>query len=142
MKTINELNDMVISDHLTREDRILIHCARVNMSPERYEVLKNLLAEAPDWDLLFEKANYQRLGCMISHHLRSEDLSAFVPQLLLQKIHNIYYSSLVRNMLLQNDLSQLLSSFYQEGIPNIVLKGAAMLGNVYQDTIIWIKPWI
>jgi len=133
MKTINELNDMVISDHLTREDRILIHCARVNMSPERYEVLKNLLAEAPDWDLLFEKANYQRLGCMISHHLRSEDLSAFVPQLLLQKLHNIYYSSLVRNMLLQNDLSQLLSSFYQEGIPNIVLKGAAMLGNVYQD---------
>ncbi|MFC1948351.1 nucleotidyltransferase family protein [Chloroflexota bacterium] len=133
MQKLKKLNNLPISDHLTREDKILILCARVYMPSERREVLKSLLEQLSDWDLLLEKAIYQRLVCLVAHHLRSEELSAFVPQSIQQTLHNIYYTSLVRNMLLQNELSKLLSSFQQEGIPNIVLKGAAMLGNVYQD---------
>jgi len=133
MKETNEFNEWKIRDGLSPEVEILIHCARVDMSPERHEIVKNLLAEVPDWDLLLEKANYHRLGCLVSHHLRSEGLCAFVPKLIQQKLHDIYYYNLARNMLLQGALSKLLFAFNREGIPVILLKGAALLGSIYED---------
>jgi len=126
--------DWATRNGLSREDKLLIHCARLNLSPARREALKDLLAGKLDWDLLLEKATWHRLLCLVSHHLRNADLSAFVPQLVLQKLQRIYYLSLARNMLLQDGLSQLLSALNnEEGIPVIVLKGPALLGSVYQD---------
>ena len=127
------LNVRTMRDGLSREDKILIYCARINLSPARREALKDLLVGELDWDLLLEKATWHRLPCLVSRHLRDEDLSASVPQLVLQKLQRIYYLSLARNMLLQDGLSQLLSAFNEEGIPVIVLKGPALLGSVYQD---------
>jgi len=126
-------HDWATRNGLSREDAILIHCARLNLSLARREALKDLLARELDWDLLLEKATWYRLSCLVSHHLRSADLSAFVPQLVLQKLQRIYYLSLARNMLFQDGLSQLLSALNGEGIPVIVLKGSALLGSVYQD---------
>ena len=126
-------NDRIMIDGLSREDKILIHCARLNVSPARCETLNGLLAGEPDWDLLLEKATRPRLSCLVSHHLRSADLRMLVPQKVLQKLQNLYYSSLARNMLIQDELSHLLAAFNKEGIPVIVLKGAALLGSVYQD---------
>jgi hypothetical protein len=60
-------------------------------------------------------------------------LSAYIPQLVLQKLQNIYYLSLTRNMLFQDELSRLLNALNEEKIPVILLKGAALLESVYQD---------
>ena len=118
---------------LSREDEVLIYCARLNLSPARREALKDILAGEMDWDLLLEKATWHRLLCLASHHLKNADLRALVPQLVLQKLQRVYYLSLARNMLFQDGLSQLLSALNKEGIPVIVLKGPALLGSVYQD---------
>ncbi|MDP3879106.1 MAG: nucleotidyltransferase family protein [Dehalococcoidales bacterium] len=126
-------NDWTMTDGLSREDQVLLHCARINGSPERHEALKVLLSREPDWELLLEKATFHRLSCLLSHHLRSAELTAFVPQPVLKKLQSIYYTSLTRNVLLQDELSRLLAALNREGIPVIVLKGAALLGIVYQD---------
>jgi hypothetical protein len=60
-------------------------------------------------------------------------MSKLVPQPVLQKLQHLNYASLGRNMLLQDGLSQLLSALNLEGIPVIVLKGAALLDSIYQD---------
>lgn len=126
--------DWIARNGLSREEEILTHCARLDLSPARRKEVKELLAAGElKWDLLLNKAAWHRLICLLSYHLRTADLSVFVPQVVLQKLQSLNFVNLARNMLLQDGLSELLSAFNREGIPVIVLKGAALLGSVYQD---------
>jgi len=118
---------------LSREDELLVHCARLDLLQERRKAVKYLLTEGLDWDLLLERAAWHRLSPLVSHHLRTPDLSVLVPRPVLERLQRLNYQSLARNMLLQNELSQLLSAFNEEGIPVVVLKGAALLGSIYDD---------
>ncbi len=52
---------------------------------------------------------------------------------ILQRMRGAYYQSLARNIVLQDELSRLLSIFQQEQIPVVVLKGAALLESIYGD---------
>lgn len=132
-KRVAGRSNWITRDGLNREDELLTHCARLSLSQARREAVKDLLAEGLDWDLLLKKATWHRLLCLVSHHLRSTDLSIFVPQPILQKLQSLNYMSLAKNMLLQDELSHLSAAFNKEGIPIIVLKGAALLGSIYQD---------
>ena len=118
---------------LSQEDALLVHCARLDLFQERRKAVKYLLTEGLDWDLLLDKAAWHRLSPLVSYHLRTPDLSVFVPQLVLEKLQRLNYQSLARNMLLQDELSKLLSAFNEAGLPVIVLKGAALLGSIYRD---------
>jgi hypothetical protein len=119
--------------NLSREDELLVHCACLDLSEERRQSIKNLLADKLDWDLLMQKAVWHRLLLLVSHHLRSPDLSALVPEPVLVKLKSFLYQSLARNMVLQNELSRLLSAFNSRKVPVIVLKGAALLEKIYHD---------
>jgi len=119
--------------NLSREDEILVHCARLDMSEERREAVKALLTGNIDWDLLLQKAIWHRLPLLVSHHLRSPGLYQLVPEPVLERMKNLQYQGLARNMILQNELSRLLAVFNGEDIPVIVLKGAALLESIYGD---------
>ncbi len=125
--------DWTIETGLSREEELLIHCARLELSGSRHEAVKDLLVRGLNWDLLLEKAAWHRLSCLVCHHLKSADLSVLVPPHVLQKLQRLKYASLARNMLLQDELSSILSAFNKEGIPVIVLKGSALLGSIYRD---------
>jgi hypothetical protein len=118
---------------LSCEDKLIIQCARLDMSPERYRIVNDLLTKNLDWDMVIQKANWHRLLLLVSYHLRSQDLSMNVPNLILKRMKNLQYSNLARNMVFQDELSHLLTLFHKEGIPVIILKGAALLGNIYND---------
>jgi hypothetical protein len=122
-----------VMTNLSREDELLVHCACLDLSEERRKSIKDLLADKLDWDLLMQKAVWHRVLLLVSHHLRSPDLSVLVPEPVLEKLKSLHYQSLARNMVLQNELSLLLSAFNIQEIPVIVLKGAALLENVYRD---------
>lgn len=122
-----------VMTNFSREDELLVHCACLDLSEERRQSIKDLLSDKLDWDLLMQKAVWHRLLLLVSHHLGSPDLSVLVPEPILEKLKSIYYQSLARNMVLQNELSRLLSEFNSHEIPVIVLKGAALLENVYRD---------
>ena len=132
-KMVTEHSELLPGISLGREDQLLIHCARLELSQARRDAIKELTATGINWDLILERAAWHRLSCLVSHHLRTAGLSELVPQAVLQKLHRINYANLARNMLLQDGLSQILSAFNQEEIPIIVLKGAALLGTVYHD---------
>jgi hypothetical protein len=119
--------------NLSREDALLIHCDRLNLSRQQYEAIKDILAGGIDWDLLINKAAWHRLSTLVSYHMRSPDLSMFVPKPVLERMKSLYYHNLARNIVLQDELSRLLSAFNNQGIPVIVLKGAALLESIYSD---------
>jgi hypothetical protein len=119
--------------NLSREDALLIHCARLNLSPKRHEAIKDILAGGIDWDLLINKAAWHRLSPLLAHCLLSPGLSELIPMAILQRMRAIYYQSLARSIILQDELSRLLSIFQQEGIPVVALKGAALLESIYGD---------
>jgi|WetSurMetagenome_2_1015567.scaffolds.fasta_scaffold130065_2 hypothetical protein len=119
--------------NISREDAVLVHCARLELSPERYQMLKDILSGQLDWDLLVQKANWHRLLLQVAYHLRSQDLSKNVPNPILKRMKSLQYTSLARNMVFLDELSHLLTIFQKEGIPVIILKGAALLGNIYSD---------
>src|SRR3972149_7087801 len=119
--------------NLSREDALLINCARLNLSGERHQAIKDILTGKLNWDLLIQKAIWHRLLLLVSHQLRSPDLSMLVPEPVLEIMKNLQYHSLARNLVLQDELSRLLSELNEQGIPVIVLKGAALLENIYRD---------
>jgi hypothetical protein len=115
------------------EDALIIHCACLDLSRERRELIKKILARDIDWDLLINKAAWHRLLPLISYHLRSPDFIAFIPKPVLDKLSNLNYYSFIRNTVLLDELSNILSALNSENIPTIVLKGAALLETIYRD---------
>lgn len=118
---------------LSREERLLVACARLKLTADIQQAVRQLLADGLDWELLLDKATWHRLSPLVSYHLTRQELSGFVPPMMLARLKRIRYASLARNILLQNELSLILSAFEQRGIRVIVLKGAAMLGSIYPD---------
>ncbi|MBI2857824.1 MAG: nucleotidyltransferase family protein [Chloroflexi bacterium] len=130
-KTLTGLPDM--TQQLGADDQLLLHCARIQLSPERREAIKALLAGSVDWEVMLRRASWQRLSCLVSVHLRSQALSALVPLPVRQQLQRMSYASVARNMLMQDELAGILSALQREKIPVIVLKGSALLGSVYPD---------
>jgi hypothetical protein len=110
---------------------VLIRCTRVELSPDDRQAIKNVLARDVAWDALLKQAAWQRLSGLVAYHLMSPELRALVPPQVQQMLRQIRYNNLARNMLLQKSLAELLTDFLKEEIPVIVLKGSALLENVY-----------
>ena len=119
--------------NLSRKDTLLVLCARLELTPGMKQAIKETLTGGLDWDPLMQKAGWHRLSALVAHHLMSSELKTLVPMPVQQRMQNIHYSSLPRNMLLQDELSRLLAIFQKEGIPVIVLKGSVLLDSIYSD---------
>jgi hypothetical protein len=118
---------------LNLQDTLLVLCACIKMSPEKQQVVKNIIKEGVDWNALLEKAGRHRIISLVAHHLMSPELSGLVPNDVLKSLQGIYYKNLARNMILQDELAHIISEFNDRKIPVIILKGAALLDSVYQD---------
>ncbi len=118
---------------LSGETALIVHCARLHLSGPRQQAVKDILAAGVDWESLLKNAFWQRLTPLVSYHLRSPDFNPLVPEPITARLKAVHYQSLARNMLLQDELGRILSAFNKEGIPVIVLKGAALLDTVYRD---------
>ncbi len=118
---------------LGREDTLLTHCACLNLSRQRYQTIKDLLTGGVDWDLLLKKAYWHRLSPLVAHWLTSPGLRESVPAATLPRLKGIYYQSLAKGIIFQEEISRLLLIFQREEMPVVLLKGAALLGSVYGD---------
>jgi hypothetical protein len=124
--------DMLKSD-FDRQDTLLVLCARLNLSSKEHQEIERILIDGVDWDVLIQKANWHRLSALVAHHLLTFNSNGLIPKDTFEKMHSVSYSNLARNMILQDELSRLLIEFKNQEIPVIVLKGAAMLDNIFRD---------
>lgn len=131
---ITEKSDWFTRNQLSSDDALLIQCAHLDLSQKEYQIIRRILIDGkPDWDSILEKAKLQRLGPLVAHHLMTSQIKTLVPAHIQKRLRQLYYSNLARNMFLQTEVSCLMTVFHDEEIPVIILKGAALLGNVYKN---------
>lgn len=115
---------------LSPEDRLLLCCSRTHMSREVADEVKGLLRSEIDWSRVLDRANRHGITPLLYFNLgriRENGL----PNGVLQRLTNAYYSSLRRNALLYAELKAILNAFEEAGVRAIILKGAVLAESVY-----------
>lgn len=124
----------VVNDlSLDNENSLVLNCCCLSLSQTRIENIIEKINEGIDWDILVKNATWHRLLPLVSSHLTKPEISKHIPEITVGKMRRYGYASLARNMLLQNELSRITGLFNEQGIKIIVLKGAALLGTIYEN---------
>jgi hypothetical protein len=115
------------------EDLLLLTCCRQKLTEANAEALKKLLWEPIDWGQVIYKARWHRLAGMLYFHLRQPDLAPIVPPQALEALKGDYRQITARYLYSRTELIGILAALEAQGIPVIVLKGAALVGTVYRE---------
>lgn len=82
------------------------------------------------WQAVYQLAQQENLLPLLYGTLRHRDI---LPPEVEQAFSAAYYSNACRNSLLLRELTIVLQRFHQQGIPVLVMKGAALAEAVYRD---------
>jgi hypothetical protein len=84
-----------------------------------------------DWDRVVELAGWHRLLPLVHHHVTSEPTAPAPPEPVAARLKQAARESTARNLRLGVELDRALLLLEDEGIPVVLLKGAALLETVY-----------
>ncbi len=88
-----------------------------------------------DWDLLAQMARPENegVGPLLHHSLQQAGWPPEMPGPVRQGLESGYYKTVAHNTLLAAELGAILSALEKAGLAPIVLKGAALIGDLYPD---------
>ena len=125
---------------LPAEYQLLLCCGRTVLAERHVSAVGKLLDGHLAWPLVLELASWHRLSGLLFHNLRQSEFNNRVPQWVMQDLEEVYYGNFARNLYYQAELGKVLQALQAEGVPAIVLKGAALAEAVYQD--IGLRPMV
>lgn len=123
----------VIQLSFSPEDKLLLYCSRINLTEDIENKIKEILSEALDWDYIVDYSYNQGISPLVYWNLNKISNGKNVPPEILKKLEKLYYGNLARNMILYEELNKVLKAFKKEGIDTIVLKGAFLAKEVYEN---------
>lgn len=115
---------------LSPEERLLILCARLRLTPEQRDELEALVAGPLSWELIVHKVRWH-LFSLLFQHLRGLENRDKVPAEVMDWLKNSYVTNVARSLFFQNELRQVLEALRSRGLPVVVLKGAVLAEMVY-----------
>jgi hypothetical protein len=121
------------SEQYTAEERVLLACARVDLSEADQAGLTGLLEQNLDWISVCQAAQWQGLSGLLYYHLRGPRHQAMVPAGVASHLKQVYLTNTARHLRGQAELVRVLHLLDGEGIPVVLLKGAALVGTVYRE---------
>jgi len=121
-------------DQETRNS-FLLHCLSVETDEIETARLEGL--SGSDWDEVIQQSIEHRVAPLFFDRFKT---NTHVPIEVLQRLQAIYYQNALRNTRLYSELSKILGALESEGIPIIVLKGAALAELIYQN--IALRPMV
>lgn len=86
-----------------------------------------------DWELLVQLAVKQDLAALLYYRLKNSLPHLHFPETLRHTLQTTYFAAVLQNTRLYNELAKIIQALHQEGIPVIVLKGADLAKNVYNN---------
>ena len=122
---------MLSNSSISREDRLILTCARTWSTPEE---IKGALRPGLDWEHITEKAAQNRVAPILFHNLEKVSFDSVPPEVV-ESLRIKYFATAKRNLLASYELSNLLKALLDAHIKAIVLKGMAMAETVYRDTV-------
>jgi hypothetical protein len=85
------------------------------------------------WESILFRAEWYRVSAILFHHLRNLDVRSLVPDWAMERLKAVYVHNAVRNAHLRSKLHEVIRTLSAEGIPVILLKGAALLEIIYSN---------
>lgn len=129
-QTINHLLPRL---KLSLEEKLLLVCARLHLEQCQRDELAALIESPVNWDQLLYKARWHNLTPLVFHHLRSLENRDHIPPEVMGQFKAAYLGNVVVNLHLQAELGRAQEALGAEGVPVILLKGAALARIVYGD---------
>lgn len=115
-------------------ERFLHLCLRGGRDGAALEEARDLAARTPlDWDAFLDAAHTEGLAPLLYAVLRNRDL---IPQPVEEDLCRCYYTNAVRNGRLLDELRDALRRLEAEGTAAVLLKGAALVTAVLDDTAV------
>ena len=130
--TTNGFNGAVRGSY-SHELEIILACARTRLDAPRAESLGSLLQRPVDWEQLRMVARWHRVTGLVFSHLRRPPFSGLVPEELLAGLRTGYLTTVAKHLQGRRELVRILNVLSSEGIQVILLKGAALVGTVYEE---------
>jgi hypothetical protein len=85
------------------------------------------------WDEVTDMARWHRLSGLLRRYLLGHGDAIEVPPAVMKSLRDVVRDTTKRNLQRQVELDRVLGAFGAEGIPAMVLKGAALLESVYPE---------
>jgi hypothetical protein len=111
--------------------QLLLASVAVLADPSQSPQLGRLLSQPVAWSDLEAWLGANRLSPLFYYVLRSADMRSQVPADVLARLRQGYYLSLLRSDRLDAELERIVPALRAEGIPVMLLKGAALARSVY-----------
>lgn len=116
----------------TAEAELLLHCARVQLEPQRAERIRALVQGDLNWESLVPLAQRNGLSPLLFFHLNKICAELAAPERL-NDLRNYFRANNAFNLLLSGELVRLLKVFESRGIQALPYKGPAMAAAIYGD---------
>jgi hypothetical protein len=110
------------------ETKFLLQC--VGLIHDKQEISFDRLTEQ-DWIAINKKIYLHKIAPLVYHNLSQNNKLSNVPNSIARGLRSDYFQCSLNNTRTYHELSQILKSADSNGIPIIVLKGAALAGLVY-----------
>jgi hypothetical protein len=107
------------------EDRLLVACARNQLTSEMALQIKDLLHEPIDWQYLYRKAHHHRVAPLLYSTLSSFE-RAGVPNDVLGNLRNSFEDNVRDNLFRTGEMLKFLRVFEAKGIPAVPFKGPTL----------------
>ncbi|MFH1783723.1 MAG: nucleotidyltransferase family protein [bacterium] len=115
------------------EDKLIFGCSVKDTDGSTHHLLQQAINSNLDWDYIVENALGNGTSSLLYRNLRKIDEDCLVPGWVIEKLSDVYFDVRARNIFLLEELGKVLKKFNEEKISSVVLKGASILENVYQD---------
>ena len=120
--------------NLSPEWKLLLASARTNLTDQDLQqIIQDLVRPDLDWDHIVTVSYAHGIAPLIYHGLRRSRVISLIPPAAAEKLRQSYYANAARNCYLRDKLRNVLKMLTKERIETLVLKGAALMENVYGD---------
>ena len=118
---------------LTREDRLIIAASRYPLAAGRNQDFKVLASVSLDWEYILRNGGRHGILPMLFQAINDAGARDRVPARSFEQLQMVYFSSLLNNRQLYQELLPLLDAFKEHSVPCILLKGGALCLTIYSD---------
>ena len=115
------------------EYQILTACAEVDPDEDQLQKIRGCMSRAVNMDRLIDRAVTEGLGGFLYKSLLKAGCLETTPPRHRQRLYNIYYLTVRKNLKLLHALNSILDDLNKESIDITLLQGMALLQEVYED---------
>ena len=131
------------------EHEILTYCSDVDPARDQLQKIRGGMSNSIDMDRLIDLAVTEGLGGFLYKNLLKAGLLETIAPQHKQKLYNIYYLTVRKNVKLLHALNTILEPLNQKGIQVVLMQGMALLQQVYRDVglrpmkdmDLWVLPY-